>query len=135
MPSRSEACGNPEGVPTPSVGTNKVQDGTELPGFACRENGPNPWRSKCLNGSIRAPFTFFLFLHAFERCEQGFIFLAALAAAGEVVSHGFERVRNRPTGKFALRKLRHHVAALAAVDLKLPRDAQRAHKSPDLIVA
>ena len=101
MPSRSEACGNPEGVPTPSVGTNKVQDGTELPGFACRENGPNPWRSKCLNGSIRAPFTFFLFLHAFERCEQGFIFLAALAA----------------------------------VDFMLPRDAQRVHKSPDLIVA
>jgi hypothetical protein len=45
-----------------------------------------------LGGSIRAPFTFFLFLHAFERCEQGFVFLAALAAAGEVVSHGFEHV-------------------------------------------
>jgi len=80
-------------------------------------------------------FTFFLFLHAFERCDQGFIFLEALAAAGEVVSHGFERVRNRPSGKFALRILRHHVKALAAADLVLPRDAQRAHKSSDLIVA
>jgi len=85
--------------------------------------------------SIRAPFTFFLFLHAFERCYQGFIFLAALAAAGEVVSNGSERVRNRPTGKFALRKLRHQVKALAAVDFMFPRCAQRIHKSPDLIVA
>jgi len=34
------------------------------------------------------PSSSFLFLPAFKSCEQGFIFLAALAAAGEVASHG-----------------------------------------------
>src|SRR4030042_676038 len=98
-------------------------------------SAPNLWRSRCLNGSIRPVFIFLLLLHALERCEQGFIFLEAFAAAGQVVLHGFERVRNRPSGQLTLRKLRHHVKALAAVDLMLPRDARRAQQRSDLIVA